>query len=105
MERVWRRSGPGVGELLVRRQLRVRVGQPPRRPELGGPTPSIASGAGRDGESPVDIPVIASLNEVTAGAWTSSASALADADAPELNLYVVAADAHNLRRWNADAST
>ncbi|HEX4982120.1 MAG TPA: dihydroorotate dehydrogenase-like protein [Ilumatobacteraceae bacterium] len=42
----------------------------------------------------VDVPVIASLNATSAGAWTSYARLLADAgaDAIELNLYHVAAD-------------
>ena len=42
----------------------------------------------------VDVPVIASINATSAGAWTSYARLLADAgaDALELNLYHVAAD-------------
>jgi dihydroorotate dehydrogenase (fumarate) len=42
----------------------------------------------------VDVPVIASLNATSTGAWTRYASLLADAgaDAIELNLYHVAAD-------------
>ena len=42
----------------------------------------------------VDVPVIASLNATSSGAWTRYASLLADAgaDAIELNLYHVAAD-------------
>ncbi len=44
----------------------------------------------------VDVPVIASLNATSAGGWTRYARVLeeAGADAIELNLYHVAADAH-----------
>ncbi len=66
-------------------------------PELGGPD-AIDRAVARveTAKARLTIPVIASLNGVTAGAWTGYASALADAgaDALELNLYFVAADAH-----------
>lgn len=50
-------------------------------------------GAAKDA---VQVPVIASVNGVTPGGWTRYAETLADAgaDAIELNLYAVAADAH-----------
>lgn len=44
--------------------------------------------------SELDVPVIASLNGVTTGGWTSYANAIeqAGADALELNIYLIAAD-------------
>jgi dihydroorotate dehydrogenase (fumarate) len=67
-------------------------------PELGGPD-AIDRAVERvaAAKAHLSIPVIASLNGITPGAWLGYAQTLADAgaDALELNLYIVAADEHD----------
>lgn len=67
-------------------------------PELGGPDAvDRAVALVSDAKARLSIPVIASLNGISDGAWVAYAQALVDAgaDALELNVYFVAADEHD----------